>query len=202
MKRHAGLKHGVIFAPAVVRAYRGMVVEVPLHLGAMPGEPTADKLRAALGEFYAGSPIITVAEDGPLPELVLNTDQPAHDGMTLHVRANEGGWHVRLIATLDNLGKGRERCGYPEPQPDDRPARNLWTDPVCVSWSCLILGHHLPCASASRSGICPIYHMASQVAALARFLKGGAGKTSPLCAARSSCVIGCTGEAISLEGGR
>ncbi len=106
MKRHAGLKHGVIFAPAVVRAYRGMVVEVPLHLGAMPGEPTADKLRAALSEFYSGSPIITVAEDGPLPEIVLNTDQPAHDGMTLHVRANEGGWHARLIATLDNLGKG------------------------------------------------------------------------------------------------
>ena len=40
MKAHAGLVHGVIFAPSVVPAYRGMVVEVPLHLGAMAGDPT------------------------------------------------------------------------------------------------------------------------------------------------------------------
>src|SRR6478672_4610021 len=53
MKLHAGLNHGVIFAPSVVPAYRGMIVEVPLHLGAMPGAPAANALREALRAFYS-----------------------------------------------------------------------------------------------------------------------------------------------------
>lgn len=123
MKHHAGLAHGVIFAPAVVPAYRGMIVEVPLHLGAMPGGVTAAALRAALREFYAGSPVVAVAEDGDLSELLLRADQPASDAMTLHVRGNAGGWHALLIAVLDNLGKGASgaaiqslnlMCGLPE----------------------------------------------------------------------------------------
>ncbi len=106
MKRYAGLKHGVIFAPSVVPAYRGMVVEVPLHLGAMPGDPTADLLRDALRAFYAGSRVVRVRDDAVLPELLLHRDQPPSDAMDLHVRGNEGGYHARLIAVLDNLGKG------------------------------------------------------------------------------------------------
>ncbi len=123
MKLHAGLRHGVIFAPSVVPAYRGMIVEVPLHLGAMPGEPRADRLRIALREFYADSPVITVDAGRELPELLLRTDQPASDAMELHVRGNEDGYHARLIALLDNLGKGASgaaiqslnlMCGLPE----------------------------------------------------------------------------------------
>jgi N-acetyl-gamma-glutamyl-phosphate reductase len=123
MKHHAGLRHGVIFAPAVVRAYRGMVVEVPLHLGAMPGTVSANRLRAALTEFYAGSAVVRVSKEDELAELTLTASAPAHDGMTLHVRGNEGGYHARLIAVLDNLGKGASgaaiqtlnlMCGLPE----------------------------------------------------------------------------------------
>lgn len=106
MKRHAGLAHDVIFAPAVVPAYRGMVVEVPLHLGAMPGAVTAPALRAALAEFYAGSRVVRVQGDGPLPELLLRADQPPSDAIDLHVRGDATGRQARLIAVLDNLGKG------------------------------------------------------------------------------------------------
>ena len=106
MKRHAGLAHDVIFAPAVVPAYRGMVVEVPLHLGAMPGAVTAPALRAALAEFYAGSRVVRAMDDAPLPELLLRADQPPSDGIDLHVRGDESGGQARLIAVLDNLGKG------------------------------------------------------------------------------------------------
>ena len=106
MKHHAGLEHGVIFAPSVVPAYRGMMVEVPLHLGAMPGEVTAGSLRDALGEFYEDSPVIAVRNGDDLPELLLHRRQAPDDAMELHVRANEGGYHARLIAVLDNLGKG------------------------------------------------------------------------------------------------
>jgi N-acetyl-gamma-glutamyl-phosphate reductase len=123
MKLHAGLKHGVIFAPSVVPAYRGMVVEVPLHLGAMDRELTADELRAALKDFYAGSPVVSVQDGDALAELLLHTDQPPSDSMELHVRGNAEGYHARLIAVLDNLGKGASgaaiqnlniMCGLPE----------------------------------------------------------------------------------------
>ena len=123
MKAHAGLVHGVIFAPSVVPAYRGMMVEVPLHLEAMAGDPTSDRLRAALREFYAGSQVISVADDGPVAELLLERSAPPSDAMCLHVFGNEGGWHARLIARLDNLGKGASgaaiqnlniMCGLPE----------------------------------------------------------------------------------------
>ena len=123
MKLHAGLAHGVIFAPAVVPAYRGMIVEVPLHLGAMPGEPTADRLREALSQFYTGSEIISVCRDRAAEELLLEPSAPPSDAMMLHVFGNAGGWHTRLVAVLDNLGKGASgaaiqnlniMCGLPE----------------------------------------------------------------------------------------
>lgn len=124
MKLHAGLTHGVIFAPAVVPAYRGMVVEVALHLGAMPGSVDADQLRAALEEFYSGSPVICVgAKDDAPAEIVLRCEHVASDAMSLFVLGNAEGYHARLIAVLDNLGKGASgaaiqslnlMCGLPE----------------------------------------------------------------------------------------
>lgn len=106
MKLHAALAHDVIFAPSVVRAFRGMLVEVPLHLGAMPGGVTADQLRTALHDCYAGSPVVRVHTDRHLEELTLAENAAGTDGMELFVFGNEGGWHARLVARLDNLGKG------------------------------------------------------------------------------------------------
>ena len=123
MKLHAGLAHGVIFAPSVVPAYRGMVVEVPLHLGAIDLDLTADRLRTALGEYYAGSPVVGVHTDVAIPELVLGPSDAPDDGMTLYVFGNAEGYHARLVARLDNLGKGASgaaiqnlnlMCGLPE----------------------------------------------------------------------------------------
>ncbi|WP_228243042.1 N-acetyl-gamma-glutamyl-phosphate reductase [Porphyrobacter sp. GA68] len=106
MKLHAALAHHVIFAPSVVRAFRGMLVEVPLHLGAMPGGVTADRLRSALHDCYAGSPVVRVHTDSHLAELTLAENAVGTDGMELFVFGNKGGWHARLVARLDNLGKG------------------------------------------------------------------------------------------------
>lgn len=106
MKAHAGLAHGVIFAPAVVPAYRGMVVEVPLHLGAMAGDVTADRLRDALTEFFTGSDVVTVSQEPAPAELLLELRGEPSDAMELFVFGNQGGYHARLVARLDNLGKG------------------------------------------------------------------------------------------------
>lgn len=106
MQQHAGLKHGVLFAPSVVPAFRGMIVEVPLHLGAMSTDPHADALRRELVSFYEGSPVVSVADDRQPGELLLRRADAPNDGLTLHVFGNDGGWNARLVAQLDNLGKG------------------------------------------------------------------------------------------------
>ncbi len=105
MKRHGGLTHDVIFAPSVIRAFRGMLVDIPLHLGAM-GSVTADDLLAELNNFYAGSRIVSVQGRGELTELLISEHDAATDRLELFVCGNAGGYHARLIARLDNLGKG------------------------------------------------------------------------------------------------
>ena len=123
MKAHAGLDHPVLFAPAVVPVYRGMIVEVPLHLGAMANDPHADALRDKLAEVYEGSQVVKVWTDNAPSELLLEPAAAPDDGMDLFVFGNDGGWNVRLVARLDNLGKGASGaavqnlnllCGLPE----------------------------------------------------------------------------------------
>ncbi|MEL7728967.1 N-acetyl-gamma-glutamyl-phosphate reductase [Citromicrobium bathyomarinum] len=106
MQRHAGLEHSVLFAPSVVPAFRGMLAEVPLHLGAMRTDPRAYALRDALSEFYSDSDVVHVVQEDDTAELLIDRDAAPWDGMELRVFGNEGGWNARLIAVLDNLGKG------------------------------------------------------------------------------------------------
>ena len=62
MQARCGLTVAPLFSPAVVPAHRGMVVEVPLPLGAMSGAAPVDELRAALADFYAASPIVVMGD--------------------------------------------------------------------------------------------------------------------------------------------
>lgn len=106
MQRHAGLALAPIFSPAVVKAFRGMMVEVPLPISVMPGSDSPDEMREALAAHYAGSPVVTVhAEMAPSELLILNTQEPS-DRLDLYVMGSPKGDQVRLMAMLDNLGKG------------------------------------------------------------------------------------------------
>jgi N-acetyl-gamma-glutamyl-phosphate reductase len=105
MKAHVGLSHDPIFAPAVVPAHRGMLVEVPLHLAMMPSAGSPEALRAALAAFYAGSRIVQVIDDQP-DELLLRASMAPVDTLTLRVLGAHDGSQARLVAILDNLGKG------------------------------------------------------------------------------------------------
>ena len=107
MRTHAGLDHAPVFAPAVVPAMRGMVVEVPVPLAAIPGSATAQQMHAALVDHYGSSQIVSVADFGDRPsEILLRADAAPWDGMELAVLADDAGTQARLIARLDNLGKG------------------------------------------------------------------------------------------------
>jgi len=108
MTRYSGLQHPPLFAPAVANAYRGMIVEVPLQLRAMPGAPKVADVHAALSEAYAGSPIVSVA---PLAESAATGQIAiehvgATDRLALFVFGSEAAGQARLVAALDNLGKG------------------------------------------------------------------------------------------------
>jgi N-acetyl-gamma-glutamyl-phosphate reductase len=104
MQRHAELVHPPIFAPAVTDTYRGMVVEVPVPLYALPGRPKVAALRQALHDAYAAAPLIRVGT-GEEDRIAISADAGT-DRLTLHVHGNDDTGQARLIATLDNLGKG------------------------------------------------------------------------------------------------
>ena len=105
MQAYASLAIAPVFAPAVVPGHRGMIVEVPLPLAIIPGAPRPALLRECLTDFYAGSPLITVHTDQP-DELLLRRTQKPSDRLELYVFASPDGSQARLVALLDNLGKG------------------------------------------------------------------------------------------------
>lgn len=107
MQRYTGIAIAPLFSPAVINAHRGMVVEIPLPLGVMPGNVSAELLRAALTQFYAGSPVVTVEQDIPADgEMLMRASMEPWDGLKLHVMGSADGEQARLVAVLDNLGKG------------------------------------------------------------------------------------------------
>jgi N-acetyl-gamma-glutamyl-phosphate reductase len=105
MQKLCGLAHQPLFSPAVIAAHRGMVVDVPLPLAALPGAGSPEVLRLCLGEFYGFSPIVTVHDD-PEDELLLRRSMAPVDRLDLYVFGSKDGSQARLVATLDNLGKG------------------------------------------------------------------------------------------------
>ncbi len=108
MRTHTGLNHPPVFAPAVGHYAQGMIVEVPLQLWALPGEPSLAHLHAALADAYAGERFIEVATlaeaadmKGLEPESLNGTNR-----MKLFVFGDPDAGQARLVALLDNLGKG------------------------------------------------------------------------------------------------
>jgi N-acetyl-gamma-glutamyl-phosphate reductase len=108
MQCHTGLAHRPVFAPAVGRYAQGMIVEVPLNLKALPRAPRLQELQAALAEAYAGEAFVEVV---PLAEAAaLKTLDPeglnGTNRMQLYVFGSDEAGQARLVALLDNLGKG------------------------------------------------------------------------------------------------
>lgn len=124
MRSVAGLVSEPVFSPSVIPAHRGMMVDVPLPLAAMPGAASAAFLESALTRHYRDSAVVKVHAHAQAPsELLLRQNVDAWDGLELHVLTSEDGAQARLIAMLDNLGKGASgaaiqnlniMCGLPE----------------------------------------------------------------------------------------
>ena len=103
--KYTGLSRRPVFIPSVGNFIQGMLVQLPLHLDLLPGQPSAAQLHEVLVNHYAGSEWVTVQAappSGRLDALALkDTNQ-----MELRVFGNESYRHAVLVARLDNLGKG------------------------------------------------------------------------------------------------
>ncbi len=106
---YTGLTRRPIFVPSVGNFRQGMLVQLPLHLDLLPGQPSAQDLHDALAKHYAGSEWVTV--ENATPDNKLDAVALADTNkMELRVFANadpaDGFSHAVLVARLDNLGKG------------------------------------------------------------------------------------------------
>jgi len=108
MQKHAGLIHPPLFEPSVGRFYRGMLVEVPLQLWALPGKPSPRDIHAALVKAYPERPLVKVAslEDAAAVKTLDAEILAGTNSLTLYVFANEKTAQARVVAAFDNLGKG------------------------------------------------------------------------------------------------
>lgn len=105
MTRYSGLRHAPVFSPAVVPAYRGMVIDIPVPGQAFAGDAGAGDLHEVLEAAYESSRVVRVDDRADNPsEIILNADAPARDALDLYVFGE--GQEARLVAVLDNLGKG------------------------------------------------------------------------------------------------
>ncbi len=108
MQVHARLTHPPVFSPSVGRFYRGMIVEVPLQLWALPNKPLAADIHGALEAAYRGQKLIEVESLEQTMQLK-SLDAEAlklTNRLKLFVFGNDKSGQVRLVAVLDNLGKG------------------------------------------------------------------------------------------------
>ena len=107
--KYTGLTRRPIFIPSVGNFRQGMLVQLPLHLDALPGQPKAADLHDALVRHYAGSEWVTVeppTADGKLDAAALRDT----NRLELRVYANDTSKddfrQAVVVARLDNLGKG------------------------------------------------------------------------------------------------
>lgn len=94
-----------IFVPAVGNFDQGMLVELPLHLDTLPGQPSAERLLEIYRAHYAGAEAVSVKDtpaSGKLDAVALKDT----NRLEIRVFGNPEAQQAVAVARLDNLGKG------------------------------------------------------------------------------------------------
>ncbi len=102
---YSRLKRRPVFVPSVGNFAQGMLVQLPLHLDTLPGQPAPAELHAVYARHYAGSEWVSAepaTSDGKLDALALNDT----NRLEIRVFGNPEARHAVVVARLDNLGKG------------------------------------------------------------------------------------------------
>ncbi|WP_426030657.1 N-acetyl-gamma-glutamyl-phosphate reductase [Caulobacter sp. DWP3-1-3b2] len=108
IQSHGGLLTRPIFTPAVGRYAQGMLVELPLHLSMMNTSVGVAAVHGILADHYAREPFVEVASIAEAKTLT-TLDPEGLNGtnrLKLFVFGSDTSGQVRLVALLDNLGKG------------------------------------------------------------------------------------------------
>ncbi|NWG54671.1 MAG: N-acetyl-gamma-glutamyl-phosphate reductase [Hydrogenophilaceae bacterium] len=106
MQAHAGLAHAPLFAPAVARYAQGMIVEVPLPLWALPDRPTLADVHGVLAAAYLNEYFVEVASLEEAREVKTLNPEALNGTNTMQLFVFGHDDQARLVARLDNLGKG------------------------------------------------------------------------------------------------
>ncbi|MFN3267565.1 MAG: N-acetyl-gamma-glutamyl-phosphate reductase [Deinococcales bacterium] len=109
MMKYSRLTTEPIFTPAVGKWFKGMLVQIPLHLHTLPKRPSATDFQVVLEQHYAGQQYVRVlpleqnaaATEVLDPETLNNTNL-----MEIKIFANPKKQQALLVARADNLGKG------------------------------------------------------------------------------------------------
>jgi len=107
--KYTGLTRRPLFIPSVGNFKQGMLVQLPLHLDQLPGQPSAQDLHNALARHYQGSEWVSVepaTSDAKLDALALADTNKMELRVFANTGANDGFHHAVVVARLDNLGKG------------------------------------------------------------------------------------------------
>lgn len=104
----SGLSHRPLFVPSVGRFRQGMIVQVPLQLWALPGEPKPKAIHDVLANHYAESRFISVAGLSEANAMTGLEPEGLNGGneLRLYVFGNEARQQAVVMGVLDNLGKG------------------------------------------------------------------------------------------------
>jgi len=106
---YTGLTCRPLFVPSVGNFKQGMLVQVPLHLDMLPGQPSADDLQQALAQHYADSEwvkVLPASTDNKLDAVALAGTNQLELRVFANREASDAFHHAVLVARLDNLGKG------------------------------------------------------------------------------------------------
>ncbi|MBM85763.1 MAG: N-acetyl-gamma-glutamyl-phosphate reductase [Rhodospirillaceae bacterium] len=108
LHQHTLLDHAPLFVPSVGRYYKGMLVQVPLQLWALPGAPGPNEVQAVLAGHYDSQSFVSVSPlDSIDPKTELDPEAAnSTNELRLRIFAHADTGHCLLTAVLDNLGKG------------------------------------------------------------------------------------------------
>jgi N-acetyl-gamma-glutamyl-phosphate reductase len=108
MQAYSGLENPPLFSPTVAKFPQGLIVEVPLHLWALPDEPDVETIRNLLTAHYAGERFVRVAtaEESAAAKAVDADQFRDTNQLLIHVFGDDDMQTANLVAVFDNLGKG------------------------------------------------------------------------------------------------
>ncbi len=88
------MQYAPLFVPAVGRYYKGMLVQVPLQLWALPGAPGPEMIQQALADHYTGGGFVSVAPlVGDASKVELNPEaMNATNQLEIRVFSTAGSW--------------------------------------------------------------------------------------------------------------